>query len=133
AFRQPRSPLYLLKHSSCDSTLPFPWDAFVLEIDTSLAQHWILEGASYQNAWDRACELLSLPSDTTNDKGPEIQHGYHSYKMTSFRQTSQKDVVLSIQHLSRIVGGISLVTDITVGVHTNELLAVVGPSGAGKS
>ncbi len=53
--------------------------------------------------------------------------------MTSFKETPQRDVILATQHLSRVVGGISLVNDVTVEVHTNELLAVVGPSGSGKS
>ena len=41
--------------------------------------------------------------------------------------------ILETEHLSREVGGALVVDDVTVEVHTGEVLAVVGPSGAGKS
>lgn len=41
--------------------------------------------------------------------------------------------ILETDHLSRKVGGTSIVDDVTVQVRTGEVLAVVGPSGAGKS
>lgn len=41
--------------------------------------------------------------------------------------------VLRTEHLSRSVGALMLVDDISVEVHSGEVLAVVGPSGSGKS
>lgn len=41
--------------------------------------------------------------------------------------------VLSTEHLSRSVGGLKLVEDISVEVRSGDVLAVVGPSGSGKS
>jgi len=41
--------------------------------------------------------------------------------------------VLTTEHLSRTVGAVTLVDDISVEVRAGEVLAVVGPSGAGKS
>jgi ABC-type sulfate/molybdate transport systems ATPase subunit len=41
--------------------------------------------------------------------------------------------VLTTEHLSRAVGDVTLVDDISVAVRAGEVLAVVGPSGAGKS
>ena len=41
--------------------------------------------------------------------------------------------ILRTEHLGRSVGEIALVKDVTVDVHTGEVLAVVGPSGSGKS
>ena len=41
--------------------------------------------------------------------------------------------VLTTEHLTRSVGGLKLVDDISVQVRAGEVLAVVGPSGAGKS
>lgn len=41
--------------------------------------------------------------------------------------------ILETDHLSREVGGVRVVDDLTVEVRTGEVLAVVGPSGAGKS
>lgn len=41
--------------------------------------------------------------------------------------------VLRAEHLSRSVGGVRLLDDISVEVRAGEVLAVVGPSGSGKS
>jgi len=41
--------------------------------------------------------------------------------------------VLTAEHLSRSVGGLKLVDDISMQVRAGEVLAVVGPSGSGKS
>lgn len=41
--------------------------------------------------------------------------------------------VLTTEHLSRAVRGLTVVDDISVQVHAGEVLAVVGPSGSGKS
>ena len=53
--------------------------------------------------------------------------------MTSSGQISQSDIILATEHLSRVVGAVTLVNDITVELHKRELVAVVGPSGSGKS
>ncbi len=42
-------------------------------------------------------------------------------------------IILSTQHLSRLVDGRAIVDDITVDVRVGEVVAVVGPSGSGKS
>lgn len=41
--------------------------------------------------------------------------------------------LLTTEHLSRSIGALKLVDDISVQVHAGEILAVVGPSGSGKS
>jgi len=41
--------------------------------------------------------------------------------------------ILEADHLSRELGGIRIVDDVTVEVRTGEILVIVGPSGAGKS
>jgi putative ABC transport system ATP-binding protein len=41
--------------------------------------------------------------------------------------------ILETDHLSREVGGVRVVDDVTVAVRTGEVLLVTGPSGAGKS
>lgn len=43
------------------------------------------------------------------------------------------DPLLRTEHLTRVVGARAIVDDITVAVHTAEVLAVAGPSGSGKS
>jgi putative ABC transport system ATP-binding protein len=48
-------------------------------------------------------------------------------------QISQSDIILATERLSRMVGSLTLVNDITVELHKRELVAVVGPSGSGKS
>ncbi|MCU1310463.1 MAG: transporter, ATPase subunit [Candidatus Angelobacter sp.] len=48
-------------------------------------------------------------------------------------EASHNDVILATEHLSRVVGGVTLVNDVSVEIHTRELVAVVGPSGSGKS
>jgi putative ABC transport system ATP-binding protein len=52
--------------------------------------------------------------------------------MTSSEQISQSDIILATEHLSRVVGAVSLVNDISVEFRRRELVAVVGPSGSGK-
>lgn len=49
---------------------------------------------------------------------------------TALRRTAN---VLTAEHLSRSVGELKLVDDISVQVRAGEVLAVVGPSGSGKS
>ena len=49
------------------------------------------------------------------------------------RRDPRNAVILATEHLSRVAGAITLVNDVTVGLHSRELLAVVGPSGSGKS
>jgi putative ABC transport system ATP-binding protein len=41
--------------------------------------------------------------------------------------------ILETDHLTREVGGVRIVDDVTVPVRTGSVMAVVGPSGAGKS
>jgi putative ABC transport system ATP-binding protein len=41
--------------------------------------------------------------------------------------------ILETDHLSREVGGARVIHDVTIEIHTGEVLAIVGPSGAGKS
>src|SRR6266436_1305898 len=53
--------------------------------------------------------------------------------MASSGQKPQSDIILATEHLSRVVGGVTLVHDITVDLHKRELVAVVCPSGSGKS
>ncbi len=53
--------------------------------------------------------------------------------MASLEPISQNDIVLAPEHLSRAVGAVTLVNDVTVHVRARELVAVVGPSGSGKS
>lgn len=54
-----------------------------------------------------------------------------SYPMeTALRSTP---AVLTAEHLSRSVGELKLVDDVSVQVGAGEVLAVVGPSGSGKS
>jgi polar amino acid transport system ATP-binding protein len=43
------------------------------------------------------------------------------------------NVILETDHLTREVEGTRIVDDVTVEVHTGEVLVIVGPSGAGKS
>jgi len=54
-------------------------------------------------------------------------------KDDSSGQISQSDIILATERLSRMVGCLTLVNDITVELHKRELVAVVGPSGSGKS
>ncbi len=61
------------------------------------------------------------------------ESGVTKTKMTSSGQISQSDIILATEHLSRVVGAVTLVNDITVELHQRELVAVVGPSGSGKS
>jgi putative ABC transport system ATP-binding protein len=42
-------------------------------------------------------------------------------------------VMFATEHLGRVTGAVTLVTDVTIQVGTRELVAVVGPSGSGKS
>ncbi len=46
---------------------------------------------------------------------------------------TQSDIILATERLSRMVGGLTLVNDISVELYKRELVAVVGPSGSGKS
>ncbi|HEV2400008.1 MAG TPA: phosphate ABC transporter ATP-binding protein [Candidatus Sulfotelmatobacter sp.] len=46
---------------------------------------------------------------------------------------SSKSSILRTDHLTRSVGELTLVDDISVDVQSGEVLAVVGPSGSGKS
>jgi putative ABC transport system ATP-binding protein len=48
-------------------------------------------------------------------------------------QGSHNDIILATEHLSRVIGAVTLVNDVSVEIHTKELVAIVGPSGAGKS
>ncbi|MEV4311585.1 ABC transporter ATP-binding protein [Actinocrispum sp. NPDC049592] len=42
--------------------------------------------------------------------------------------------VLSLEHVSKVYpGGVRALDDVSLSVHTGELLAIVGPSGSGKS
>jgi putative ABC transport system ATP-binding protein len=62
--------------------------------------------------------------------------GYHVLgrsTMTSTAQIQQSDIILATDHLTRAVGPVTLVNDVTVELYKRELVAVVGPSGSGKS
>ena len=41
--------------------------------------------------------------------------------------------VLSIQHLSKTFGDVTVLSDISLDVHKGEVIAIIGPSGSGKS
>jgi putative ABC transport system ATP-binding protein len=44
-----------------------------------------------------------------------------------------ENIVLETVHLSRVVGGKTLVDDVSVKIERGDVFAIVGPSGAGKS
>jgi putative ABC transport system ATP-binding protein len=67
-----------------------------------------------------------------NDITENLQSNYYC-KMIAPGQDSHDDVILATEHLSRVVGPVTLVNDISVEIRTRELVAVVGPSGSGKS
>ncbi len=46
---------------------------------------------------------------------------------------SKQQVILETERLSRVVGEVRLVDDISVQVEKGDIVAIVGPSGAGKS
>jgi ABC-type iron transport system FetAB ATPase subunit len=46
---------------------------------------------------------------------------------------SSHRAILETDNLSRVVGGVSIVSEITIQVEIGELVVVVGPSGSGKS
>src|SRR5258708_14993298 len=59
---------------------------------------------------------------------------YHlSSRMASLEPISQNDIVLAPEHLSRAVGAVTLVNDVTVHVRARELVAAGGPSGSGTN
>jgi len=49
------------------------------------------------------------------------------------RREEEKEAELSISGLSLSFGGVKALTDISMQVHTGELVAVIGPNGAGKT
>ena len=53
--------------------------------------------------------------------------------MSVTQTTATGAVVLRTEHLGRRVGDVSIVTDISLGVHHGEMLGIVGASGSGKS
>src|SRR5258707_484625 len=53
--------------------------------------------------------------------------------MNSIGQDPSDWIVLATEHLGRSVGAVALVSDVSVKVHSGELLAIAGSSGAGKS
>jgi putative ABC transport system ATP-binding protein len=78
----------------------------------------------------QACPWTS-PRKKQIYKVPESKSYY--YKMISPGQVSESDIILATEHLSRMVGAVTLVNDVSVEIRTRELVAVVGPSGSGKS
>src|SRR5271166_3530373 len=53
--------------------------------------------------------------------------------MSATPDSAPDTVVLRAEHLSRRVGEVAIVTDVSLDVRRAELLGVVGPSGSGKS
>ncbi len=53
--------------------------------------------------------------------------------MNSIGQAPSDEIILATEHLGRSVGPVALVSDVSVKVHSGELLAIAGSSGAGKS
>src|SRR5947209_13799530 len=54
-------------------------------------------------------------------------------EMSSPGQPPSSGVILATEHLGRVSGTVTLISDVTVQVATRELVAIVGPSGSGKS
>jgi len=46
---------------------------------------------------------------------------------------TEKETVLSVRDLSLSFGGVRALTDISLDIHKNEILAIIGPNGAGKT
>src|SRR5258707_268453 len=81
----------------------------------------------------RACPSTSPPKASMYSQNTGAIKSVYDCKMISPEQNSKNDIILATEHLSRLVGSVTLVNDVSVEIHTRELVAVVGPSGSGKS
>jgi branched-chain amino acid transport system ATP-binding protein len=52
---------------------------------------------------------------------------------SSNRVSSEKETILSIRDISLWFGGVRALTDISLDIRKNEILAIIGPNGAGKT
>jgi putative ABC transport system ATP-binding protein len=84
------------------------------------------------NHFDTSPTLLRSPRNIwlAYNVLPYMPDQHYYYKMNS---PPQNEIILATEHLSRVVGAATLVDDVTVEIHTRELVALVGPSGSGKS
>jgi len=46
---------------------------------------------------------------------------------------TEKETILSVRDLSLWFGGVRALTDISLDIRKNEILAIIGPNGAGKT
>ena len=67
------------------------------------------------------------------DNATPMTISHQTLKLQEGKQMTNKELILSVENLTKVFGGVVAVDNVSFTINKGEIFAVIGPNGAGKT